>query len=121
MRNFLFSVIFVIAGCSDETASNLRAKAATKANNQAGASVEVSRDQFKDEWPLTVEMGRVSCLGGDAYLFTEPGGKVYGLNGVALQNGYPRIDPIWRDNPKLNGAKMSLSPLFEVAEKQCKR
>jgi hypothetical protein len=64
----------------------------------------VSRADFGDAWPLTVDEGELSCdqtgSSRGAVVF-EAGGTRYGLNGTATRRGYPAIDPIWKYNGPL--------------------
>lgn len=61
-------------------------------------SVRVSRADFGDEWPLTVEEGILAC-DADAVTFIA-NGVVYAVNGTAeTRGGGVDIDPIWADNP----------------------
>jgi hypothetical protein len=75
--------------------------------------VRVTRKDFGDKWPLTVDSGEIECVGGVLLVF-HSGSKTYALNGAAQTRGYPKIDPIWRDNPKLPGTKVNIGPLLEI-------
>ncbi len=75
--------------------------------------VFVSRQQFGDKWPLTVESGEVECLKGFIILF-HTSGKTYALNGGAIDSGYSRIEPIWQNDPQYPGLKVSITPLLKV-------
>ncbi|WP_421865081.1 DUF2511 domain-containing protein [Motiliproteus sp.] len=77
----------------------------------------VSRNQFGAAWPFTVEAGSVRCYQGAAVFRAD--GVSYQLNGVAGGQGYASIDPIWRDNPDLPGAKIGLGPILEIALDLC--
>lgn len=80
--------------------------------------IVVSRDQFGDEWPLTVERGEVECMDGFIAVFHQ-NAKTWALNGAAQTRGYPEIDPIWRDNPAVPGTKINIGVLTELALQQC--
>jgi len=41
------------------------------------------------------------------------------LNGFARSRGYAPIDPIWRDNPDIPGAKVSISGMVRIALDRC--
>lgn len=64
----------------------------------------LSKKQFGDKWPLSVDKGVVKCLqiGNGAVVF-EAKGKVYAVNGtareVAKQRGFLLIDEIWINDP----------------------
>jgi hypothetical protein len=83
-----------------------RTVAATTGPTEAPASSEgsrpagyVSRIEYGDAWPLTVDEGVLVCdqsrsaLG--AVVFST-GDRRYGVNGTAKSQGIPPIDPIWR-------------------------
>lgn len=83
-----------------------------------GAGLEVSRSEFGDSWPFTVESGVVDCVDGQAAVFKAEG-KTYQLNGIARSRGYAPIDPIWKDNPDISGAKISIGEMIRVALDRC--
>lgn len=80
--------------------------------------IEVSRADFGDQWPLTVESGYINCIGWRTAVFHH-GGQTYALNGLAKGEGFAPLDPIWRDNPGRGGPKMSVDPLLSLALKRC--
>lgn len=84
----------------------------------------VTRAQFGDEWPLSVEDGQLACDSRQHVTFTS-GGVVYALNGTAkgaIDNGAPYqvIDSIWLDDPNVAGLKLSLRPLLDIGLSLCK-
>jgi hypothetical protein len=82
----------------------------------------VSSEEFGSSWPLNVDSGDLRCEGSKGFgavVFTDPDGNEYGLNGVALSQGYPPIDPIWKDSPELPGLKVSLGPLIDRGLAMC--
>lgn len=87
----------------------------------------VSREQFGDAWPFTVEWGCVDCVRntktGMPMATFETMGKyriVYGLNGHAIAYGFPDISDIWKDNPEIPGTKISIGPIIDLALEQCR-
>lgn len=83
--------------------------------------VFVSREEFGDRWPLTVERGEVWCVDCLAAIFRDPEtNTLYGLNGIADSRGAEDIRPIWRDNPSGETPKISLGVLTNVAFAVCK-
>lgn len=79
----------------------------------------VSRADLGDAWPLTVESAVVECLPGRV-LVVRAEGVTYALNGTAKDRGnYADIDPIWRDNPSIEGLKISLQPLLDRGLASC--
>jgi hypothetical protein len=92
-------------------------------------SANISKSQFKDQWPLTVDSGTLKCEPAPTSLkvqfvtFTS-GGKTYALNGIARgqakQRGWKEIDPIWKDNPEIPGAKINIGPLITLGLTLCR-
>lgn len=70
------------------------------------------------QWPLTVEEGTLRCEN-DAVVFTDPDGNEWAVNGQAVTVGYNEIDPIWLDNPDLDGAKLDIGPLISYGRQFC--
>lgn len=80
----------------------------------------VSRAEFGEKWPLTVDDGVLACdqsssaLG--AVVFSS-GGRRYALNGTAKGQGIPPIDPIWRETSH----ELDYPPLARLPETQRQR
>lgn len=72
----------------------------------------VSRDEFGDSWPLTVDQGKVVNRNGAIVFQYES--QEYQLNGVAIAQGYQSIDPIWENNPENPSIKMNIGVLIDV-------
>lgn len=83
-----------------------------------GEGLEVSRSEFGDSWPFTVEAGVVDCVDGQAAVFKAEG-KTYQLNGFARSRGYAPIDPIWKGNPDIPGTKISIGEMIRIALGRC--
>ena len=81
----------------------------------------VTRADFGDDWPLTVESGTLRCEGGGAgigaVVFVAPDGTEYGVNGLA--SDYTDIDAIWADDPSGLVPKLSIGPLIEAGLELC--
>ena len=70
-------------------------------------------------WPLTAEFGTLVCHPTQAVTFAG-GGGVYAVNGQAMTiDGVEEIDPIWRDNPHVSGAKINIKPLIDLGLSLC--
>jgi hypothetical protein len=98
------ATVLALAGCggSDEGSS---------ADEQDQSSKEVTSADYGDEWPLTVDSGTLAC-DGDAVTFTA-GGKTYAVNGMATtRSAGVDIEPIWADNPEVEGTKKSIGVLI---------
>lgn len=80
--------------------------------------VKVSRAEYGDDWPLTVESGRLRCRPPWVITF-HTGDEAYAVNGMARSRGYRDIRPIWRDNPDLPGTKIPITPLITRGRAYC--
>ena len=84
----------------------------------------VFKCQFGKKWPVTVPQGIVGCrdksgTGVQILTFLDPDGKEWALNGTASSSGYPKIDPIWRDDGSGLDIKVDIGPLIDRASKVC--
>ena len=102
-----------LAGCAgSESSGNL--------SGTNGKSVEVTETSWRDgTWPFTVDRGVLGCTKppypGEVTFNAE--GKVYGLNGTALDQGLPQVDPIWRrEGTEL---RVGIGPMIERGLKLC--
>lgn len=88
------------------------------------SGIKVTRAEYGDAWPFTVESGYLDCRDGYAALF-RANGVEYQLNGFAASRGYAAIDPIWRDrNDNEPGGlqlKVNLGQLVDRALKECRQ
>lgn len=84
-------------------------------------SNSVSRVEFGDAWPLTVERGTLLCI--DQAVVFSSGGVNYAVNGTAVQRasefGWRDIEAIWADNPTVAGLKKDIGPLIERGRALC--
>lgn len=86
-----------------------------------------TRTDMGDEWPLTLDYGVVACendtAGGQPLMiatFADPGGTLYALNGTAKSHtDAADIEPIWADDPEVEGLKISIGPLIDHALTFC--
>ena len=83
---------------------------------------EVSKEEFKGKWPLTVEKAVLECknMNGIEVPFVVANGKKYGLSGFANRFADGPLQEIWAKNPKLPGTYIDISPLREKALELCK-
>lgn len=79
----------------------------------APVGAPVSQAEFGDAWPLTIDRGTLRCEPPGAVVFQASDGSDYGVNGIALSQGYPEIDPIWADDPDPLVPKKSIGPLLD--------
>lgn len=91
----------------------------------------ISKEQFGDKWPFTVERGILQCKEGKVILF-HANGKVYSVNGkadgLAKSRGYHDIREIWKNNPEYSKffapddpehPKINIGPIIEEGLKLC--
>jgi hypothetical protein len=68
----------------------------------------VSRFEYGDAWPLTVESGVLRCEG-RAVVFRAPDGTDYAVNGVAMGDpAFEDIESIWADDPSGIAPKLDM-------------
>lgn len=115
----------LVAACSSTGTSAsppTAAHSSTLVTSKADAGL-VTRADLGSDWPLTVDKVYLACrpLPGNLQILTvtAPDGTTYGLNGVALDHNYPRIDPIWAADPGSDGLKLDMSPLMDKASALC--
>ena len=71
-----------------------------------------------DEWPLTVSSGTLVC--DSPAVWIEVGGTAYAVNGQAQTSGQAvAIEPIWKENPDIPGARINIAPLHDLARDKC--
>jgi hypothetical protein len=93
-------------------------------------SAEVNREQFGEDWPVTVRAGIVNCIkegNGSVVAIFQPARSTadnpekYALNGSAKGSetmafyGLKDIAPIWADDPA-TGAKKDIGVLIDVCK-----
>jgi hypothetical protein len=83
----------------------------------------VSRTDYGEAWPLTVESGTLRCEGASAVTFRSEDGTTYWVNGTAggqaEEHGWQNIRPIWADDPEFEGLKISIGPLIDDGLNLC--
>ena len=80
--------------------------------------VEITRAQFGDVWPFTIESGLAECRHRNRMPIFRVGKEEYPLTGRRV---FALADPydIWLDDSNNPGQKMSLKPVADVALTQC--
>lgn len=86
--------------------------------NQQEPGLELTAEAYGENWPFTVPAGRIECEP-DQSRTIRADGQIYALNGRAQDRGYQRIDPIWKDDPRFDGAKVNLQPIIDAAGELC--
>ncbi len=103
----------------------LLALAACGGNGGADEGRVATADDFGQAWPLSVESGVVSCIGGSGVAIGREialitiDGTTYGLNSSALEANYPDLEALRIDNPAIPGVRLDLGTLISLAIRQC--
>lgn len=88
----------------------------------------VSRSDFGDDWPFTVETGLLRCeeipdTDVAAVIFGTDE-AIYALNGTALaraeQRGWEPLDAIWADSSAIPGTKKNIGPVIDLGLSLCR-
>ncbi len=73
----------------------------------------ITKAEYGDRWPLTVDRGTVECVGAGAVLF-HTAGETFAVNGLALSTtDHADIREIWIDSPAYPSLKINLSPVID--------
>lgn len=83
-----------------------------------GNERQVTRADFGDDWPLTVESGVLACEGTDSIMF-QAGGKTYAVVETGITSFGEPIDPIWAHDPNDAASKKDLWPLMNAGLDLC--
>jgi len=117
--------VVVIAGVVGDTDS-------TKAARRVADSIEratdkmLSRSEFGDAWPLSVDSGEVECVDSRWAVIHASNGKTYALNGAAKseardnpKRGWHDIAEVWADDPAAIGQKKDIGVMLSRATSLC--
>lgn len=91
----------------------------------SGGEKLATADEFGQAWPLSVDSGTVSCIGGGDVVISHElalmtiDGTTYGLNQDALDANYPDLEFLRIDNPAIPGVRLDLGTLISLAIRQC--
>ena len=97
---------------------------ANRANSISDAAgVSVSRQEYGDEWPFTVERGELWCVSPGRNVLFVADGVNYAVNDRArASKRWVDIEGrIWREDPKIPGTRVSLSNLIQRGLTFCDR
>ena len=98
---FIVALLAVVSGCEEK-------------------GVKVTKAEYGEKWPFTVDEGYLDCLGNHEVIF-KVGRRQYALSGEAgATQKYLEVDLIWKEDPKMKGTKMLIAPIIERGEKLCK-
>jgi hypothetical protein len=89
----------------------------------AGETIYVTEKEYGDQWPFTVTEGQLGCIGGSRSIIFIANGKTYAVNGMALNQagrmGWSKIDEIWKKNPQIPGAGISIGTIIDKGLSLC--
>ncbi|TGB68862.1 MULTISPECIES: DUF2511 domain-containing protein [unclassified Escherichia] len=92
----------------------------------AEKSKEIDGAAYGDQWPLSFEKAKVSCVNrAYAFVYDIKTDDRYPLNGMAVdavKSGKmegSNLDDVWKDDPEIDGVKISISPLIDAATALC--
>jgi hypothetical protein len=115
MKRFALVVLVLLAACAPQ---------ATPTPTPRGRLV--TRAEFGERWPFTVESGVLDCIGVGEAVF-RVGNVTYAINGTARswadRHGYVDLADslIWRDDPAHPGMglKVYIGGMIQLALQQC--
>lgn len=61
------------------------------------SEIVISENEYGSDWPFKVSDGKLMCIGNAVIFKTDK--NEYAINGVAKQEGYTAIEPIWKEDP----------------------
>jgi len=89
--------------------------------------IHIKKAEYGEKWPFRFPEAVLSCKN-DAVIVSFGDAMSFGLNGVAIQNGYEDIavkyngkSVMWLDDPKNPGLKISIGPMITRGLKLCEK
>jgi hypothetical protein len=81
----------------------------------SSAPGKITEAELGEEWPFTVSEGILRCHGSAGFgaVTFEADGTEYAVNGVAKGQDYPPVDPVWADDPTVDGLKKNIGPVID--------
>jgi hypothetical protein len=123
MLGALVGLMLAAGGCGDESDSGDGGNGHGEPASEGPGTLRISAgDVPRGDWPLMVQEGALRCEGSGgsgAVVFRAPDGADYGVNGTALGQGFPEIDPIWKKDPDIPGARINISPVLNRGLELC--
>lgn len=87
----------------------------------------ISLEEYGRKWPLTIQQGHLNCRSRTIARYEKKDvtitldGKTWALNGSARGSGdFLPLEDIWRDNPEIEGAKMSVGDIIGRGLRLCR-
>lgn len=109
----VITLIFVITFTYYNTVYVKTHNAETSATIQTGKLI--NKETFGETWAFTVNSGYIYSKKKSAIFKTN--GVEYGINEEAIKSGYADIrkSGLWKENDKIIGSRMDMSPFIELA------
>jgi hypothetical protein len=89
----------------------------------AEGTIHVTEKEYGEKWPFTVTEGQLGCIGGSRAVIFIANGKTYAVNGMAINQagrmGWSKLDEIWKKNPQIPGAGISISVIIDKGLSLC--
>lgn len=110
----LFGIVAFAIGCAGRD---------TVRSISDAAGVSVTRQEYGDDWPFTVERGELWCISPGRNVVFVANDVVYAVNDQArAAKRWVDIEGrIWRENTKIPGARVSVSNLIQRGLTFCDR
>lgn len=85
----------------------------------------IDAETYGADWPFTFAEGHLHCFAGQAVAVSDAeSGRMYALNGQAnAKAGALGLEPlaaVWRDDPAIKGAKVSVGQVLEDGLAHCR-
>lgn len=111
----------VVGDTDDAKATRRKADSIERATDKM-----LSRSEFGDAWPLTVDSGEVECLDGRFAVIHASDGTTYALNGAAKseargnpKRGWHDVAEVWADDPSAVGQRKDIGAILSRATSLC--
>ncbi len=108
---------------ASHTTTSTTARPTSTTREVASNEQVVTRSDFGDEWPLTVDSGVLRCEEGSAVVFKDDAdGTVYAVNGMAQTWDLGvDIEEIWADDPDIPEPefRINIGPLLDAGLDLC--
>jgi len=82
-------------------------------------ALEVTAASF-EPWPFTVDRGTLECLDGQSITLRVPDGTRYGLNGTAQTAGHLAPEPVWLEDPEVEGLRVDMGTALAWGQALCR-
>lgn len=119
-----------LLGCGSPPASSGASQPPSSENAPSAGSapqlppnqLHITKADFGDAWPFTVDEGVLTGTGsgGVGEVTFTTNGVTYGVNGLANGTGkYAEIEAIWAANPSIPGTKKDIGPIIKRGLELC--